>query len=403
MTSRASVSFQDHYATLEVAPFAALDTIRESYKRLALRFHPDKNKDSGATGQFQRLVDAWETLRDGEQRREYDSTYNTMYFAAKRDGAARTSFEEVNRRREEVDREATRRWNFKPTPPEDHTVQRQRARSWKEDARRDYQMRLQRWTNFRDGRLVSIQERQVLLRRNDADLSAQLKVPEDEMIRQFQAAIERSRAIGHKIQDHAATLRRLLDARERYIRALMTSIEDNQRKIQDMMREMETERQKYEVEEARAREMRVREALKILGPRDLNPPLFCLIDRRGQAINRWKALSRVKSALMSILSPDGAAEGPWHSPGEWERVGGEHTCSRCGRGAYHIMLECGPAQCPGCGMIVCNDCHRDLQLLREYEGWITGPADKEGDCFFSMEFGVNPIPKQVWVGDEKKV
>jgi hypothetical protein len=178
----------------------------------------------------------------------------------------------------------------------------------------------------------------------------------------------------------------------------MKSIEENQGRLREMIRELEGERRRYEEEEARSREMRVREALKILGPRDLNPPLFSMIDRRGQAINRWKALSRVKCGLMSIISLGGASEGPWHNPGEWERIGGEHTCCRCGRGAYHIMLECGPARCPGCGMIVCNDCYRDLQLLREYDGWITGPADDERDSFFSLEFGANPKPSKIWAG-----
>jgi curved DNA-binding protein CbpA len=46
---------EDFYAILEVSPFAELGAIRESYKRLALRCHPDKNRDVKATEDFQRL------------------------------------------------------------------------------------------------------------------------------------------------------------------------------------------------------------------------------------------------------------------------------------------------------------------------------------------------------------
>jgi hypothetical protein len=59
------------------------------------------------------------------------------------------------------------------------------------------------------------------------------------------------------------------------------------------------------------------------------------------------------------------------------------------------MLECGPAKCPGCGIIVCHNCHRDLQLLREYDDWIRSPADDGKDYFFSLEFTENAGPEKI--------
>ncbi|KAH7308337.1 DnaJ domain-containing protein, partial [Rhexocercosporidium sp. MPI-PUGE-AT-0058] len=64
----------DYYAILEVSPTAPISVIKESYRRLALRFHPDKNRDdlAGATQKFQELSRAWEILGDVRSRTEYD-------------------------------------------------------------------------------------------------------------------------------------------------------------------------------------------------------------------------------------------------------------------------------------------------------------------------------------------
>lgn len=402
----------DYYSILEVTPTASAETIRESYRRLALRFHPDKNRDAGATRDFQRLGIAWETLRDVGRRIVYDRDYYYSGFATRRRGDGRgnaywcgnnnqeeegvididmeveSRLEEVNRRREEVDREATARWNQtrKSPPCPSEPERRERARKWKEAVRKDYTSRLQSWMIFRDSHLLQIKDRQTLLRRNHADLEAQLRVPEEEMIRMFQDAIERSRQIGHKIQDHAATLSRLLAARDNYINTMTHKIQENQDQIKALFCELEIGRRRYEDEETHSREHRCQQALEILGPWDLNPPLFSMIDRRGQAINRWKALSRVKAGAKLFTTLESASEGPWHVAGDWERIGGEHACERCLKAAFHIMLECGPARCPGCGTVVCHDCDRDLQLLREYDHWVRGGLD-DREAFFAIEFG----------------
>ncbi|KAF8857809.1 heat shock protein DnaJ, partial [Acephala macrosclerotiorum] len=60
------------YAILRVPQSSPLETIRDSYKRLALLLHPDKNKSPNATKEFQALLRAWETLKDEGKRREYD-------------------------------------------------------------------------------------------------------------------------------------------------------------------------------------------------------------------------------------------------------------------------------------------------------------------------------------------
>ncbi len=62
------------YAILECDDNASEDDIKKSYKRLALKYHPDKNKNNldAATEKFKRLTEAYSVLSDPVQKQEYD-------------------------------------------------------------------------------------------------------------------------------------------------------------------------------------------------------------------------------------------------------------------------------------------------------------------------------------------
>merc|ERR1719375_39653 len=63
------------YAALEVPPTASSDELKKSYRKLALRWHPDKNpEDETATARFQQLSNAYAVLSDEQQRAIYDRT-----------------------------------------------------------------------------------------------------------------------------------------------------------------------------------------------------------------------------------------------------------------------------------------------------------------------------------------
>ncbi|CAI0463821.1 unnamed protein product [Linum tenue] len=65
---------QDYYKILEVDYDASEDAIRANYIRLALKWHPDKQKDQDdATSRFQEINEAYQVLSDPERRREYDT------------------------------------------------------------------------------------------------------------------------------------------------------------------------------------------------------------------------------------------------------------------------------------------------------------------------------------------
>ncbi|OBT83448.1 hypothetical protein VE02_07875 [Pseudogymnoascus sp. 03VT05] len=69
---------EDYYRVLEVGQTASLELIIKSYKRLALKLHPDRNTKHDATEAFQLLGEAYETLKDESKRREYDLKYPTI-------------------------------------------------------------------------------------------------------------------------------------------------------------------------------------------------------------------------------------------------------------------------------------------------------------------------------------
>ncbi|KAI8096529.1 DnaJ domain-containing protein [Halteromyces radiatus] len=62
----------DYYEVLDLSENATEEEIKKAYRKLALKYHPDKNKDPDAQQKFQNISHAYEILSDPEQRKNYD-------------------------------------------------------------------------------------------------------------------------------------------------------------------------------------------------------------------------------------------------------------------------------------------------------------------------------------------
>ena len=66
----------DYYAVLEIAPAADTLEVNAAFRRLAWRYHPDRNHAPGATLQFQDINEAHQALIDPVRRAEYDAKWH---------------------------------------------------------------------------------------------------------------------------------------------------------------------------------------------------------------------------------------------------------------------------------------------------------------------------------------
>jgi DnaJ-class molecular chaperone len=94
----------NYYDILGVSPEASQADIRTSFRNLALKHHPDKNKNSEESKQkFMKIIEAYEVLSDEQARKNYDSNSRQKRGARARwtpsaDFGTVYSYEEIKRR-----------------------------------------------------------------------------------------------------------------------------------------------------------------------------------------------------------------------------------------------------------------------------------------------------------------
>jgi molecular chaperone DnaJ len=63
---------RDYYEVLGVPRNASVEEVKKAFRRLAMRYHPDRNKEDGAEARFKEIGEAYEVLSDREKRAAYD-------------------------------------------------------------------------------------------------------------------------------------------------------------------------------------------------------------------------------------------------------------------------------------------------------------------------------------------
>ena len=61
---------RDYYEVLGISKSATPDEIKRAYRKLAMEHHPDKH--GGDDAKFKEIGEAYETLKDAQQRAAYD-------------------------------------------------------------------------------------------------------------------------------------------------------------------------------------------------------------------------------------------------------------------------------------------------------------------------------------------
>ena len=72
------------YKTLNVNPGSSLEEITRAFRKMALKYHPDRNKSSDAAIRFKEVYEAYRVLKDATARAEYDTQkYESQRFRAR--------------------------------------------------------------------------------------------------------------------------------------------------------------------------------------------------------------------------------------------------------------------------------------------------------------------------------
>lgn len=77
------MDFVDYYEELGIPKTSTKEEIQKAYRKLARKYHPDRNKAAGAEDKFKRAAEAYEVLGDADNRKKYDQ-YGSAWKAGAR-------------------------------------------------------------------------------------------------------------------------------------------------------------------------------------------------------------------------------------------------------------------------------------------------------------------------------
>ena len=89
---------QDYYETLGVSKNASDNEIKSAYRKVAMKYHPDKNPgDSSAEEKFKEAAEAYSVLSDEKKKDQYDR-FGHNQFQNMSSGQSNMDFEDIFRK-----------------------------------------------------------------------------------------------------------------------------------------------------------------------------------------------------------------------------------------------------------------------------------------------------------------
>ncbi len=92
---------KDYYKILELEFGADILAVKKAYRRLALKYHPDKNKEPNAAQKFIEITEASEVLREPFKKSEYDRLYQAYFRTKTQEQYTKQSFERTYQRKQQ--------------------------------------------------------------------------------------------------------------------------------------------------------------------------------------------------------------------------------------------------------------------------------------------------------------
>ena len=86
------------YIVLGVNNTASQAEIKKSFRNLALKYHPDRNKNSEAKQKFIQIIEAYEVLSDGQARRDCADETRCDYYDRTREQRSSCGYAEIKKR-----------------------------------------------------------------------------------------------------------------------------------------------------------------------------------------------------------------------------------------------------------------------------------------------------------------
>lgn len=103
---------KDYYYFLGIPQNASAEDIKKAYRKLSLKYHPDKNdNDEFFSTRFREIQEAYETLTDTDRRRLYDQNLSSQQRSIKSALPPKIKSFSASKIRAKVDEEITVYWN----------------------------------------------------------------------------------------------------------------------------------------------------------------------------------------------------------------------------------------------------------------------------------------------------